>query len=150
VGELLEAHGNDDLAQLCYISRATRLMTTDDLSEILASARRNNAAKEISGMLLYKDLSFLQVLEGRRESLAKLYATIRGDERHTKVRILYEQPIQTREFAEWHMAFQNLDGLDLSDMAGYSDLMQANGSARDLFDDPTRAKRLLLLFRARS
>ena len=147
---MLGTKGDDQSIQLCYIIRAARLMATRELSNLLAAARKYNVAHGITGMLLYKDLSFLQILEGPRDALATLYALIRVDQRHTKVRTLFENPIDAREFADWTMGFQNLDGVDLMAIEGYSDLMQADGNAQHLFDNPTRAKRLLLLFRAQS
>lgn len=147
---LLNDNGKEPLTQLCYVSSATRLMSTDDLKVLLKAARRHNAAHGITGMLLYKDLSFLQVLEGPPETVLTLYGQIRTDARHTKIRMLFEQPIGAREFADWSMGFQNLDGTDFSEVEGFSDLMRIDGNARSLFANPTRAKRLLLLFRARS
>lgn len=147
---MLGTNGNDHLFQLCYISRAARLMATRELSNLLAAARQYNVAHGITGMLLYKDLSFLQILEGPRDALVTLYNLIRVDQRHTRVRTLFDNPIDAREFADWTMGFQNLDGVDLMAIEGYSDLMQADGNAQQLFDNPTRAKRLLLLFRAQS
>jgi hypothetical protein len=125
-------------------------MSSAELAELLEAARRHNAEQQISGMLLYKDLSFLQVLEGPARQVAALYESIRNDPRHSKVRTLFEHAIERREFPDWTMGFQNLDNTDLSTVEGYSDVMDASGSARALFDNPSRAKKLLLLFRARS
>jgi hypothetical protein len=125
-------------------------MTLDGLAELLEVSRRKNAELGISGMLLYKDLSFLQVIEGPHEAIRTLYQTIRVDDRHGRVRVLFEEPVAAREFADWSMGFQNLDGEDLSTFDGYTDLMQSGDSARRFFEHPTRAKRLLMQFRALS
>jgi len=125
-------------------------MSSAELAELLEAARAHNADQAISGMLLYKDLSFLQVLEGPADRVLALYAAIRADPRHSKVRTLFEHPVERREFPEWTMGFQNLDRTDLSNVEGYSDVMNSSGRARTLFENPSTAKRLLLLFRARS
>ncbi len=138
------------MIQLCYVSSATRLMGHSDLTDVLETSRRKNAARSITGMLLYKDLSFLQVLEGSDVAVIETFAVIREDVRHTNVRILYQETIDEPEFPSWSMGFQNLDGRDLNEIEGYSDVMESGQSAKSLFDDATRAKRLLLLFRARS
>lgn len=138
------------LTQLCYVSSAIRLMSASDLADIMSVARRKNDNTEVTGMLLYKDLSFLQVLEGPSEAVHAAYRQIRQDPRHTKVRLLFEHRIDEREFPDWTMGFQNLDHEDVETLGGYSDVMESSASARQLFENPTRAKRLLLLFRARS
>jgi hypothetical protein len=138
------------MLQLCYVSSATRLMGRADLTELLEASRGNNDSRQIGGMLLYKDLSFLQVLEGREDVVLEVFSIIREDPRHTNVRILFQEQVEQAEFPSWSMGFQNLDKADLSDLEGYTDVMDSGDSAKHLFDDATRAKRLLLLFRARS
>ena len=55
------------MIHLCYVSTATRLMTQADLLDLLATARQRNKACDVTGMLLYKDMSFVQILEGAAE-----------------------------------------------------------------------------------
>jgi hypothetical protein len=49
---------------LVYVSSATKPFSPDELSELLAQARVDNAALGITGMLLYSNGNFMQVLEG--------------------------------------------------------------------------------------
>lgn len=125
-------------------------MSLDELTDMLEQARQKNARLGISGMLLYKDRSFLQVLEGNTDAVHELYSRIQRDERHEKVKTLFDEPIEERDFPEWTMGFQNLDGTDLSNLEGYSDFLDTPGTAREFFEHRTRAKKLLLLFRAKS
>ena len=55
------------MIQLAYVSNASRLMSSASLSMLLRQARASNKRHDITGMLLYKDGSFLQVLEGPAE-----------------------------------------------------------------------------------
>ena len=125
-------------------------MSTSELADLLSVARRHNEAAELTGMLLYKDLSFLQVLEGPSDDVHRTYRHIRNDPRHNRVRLLFEHQIEEREFPDWTMGFHNLDRENLESLRGYSDVMTSGQRARDLFNNPSRAKRLLLLFRSRS
>jgi Sensors of blue-light using FAD len=50
--------------QIIYSSEAATPMQTDDLQELLDRSRRSNAAKGITGALIYAEGSFLQILEG--------------------------------------------------------------------------------------
>ena len=52
------------MKQIIYISSAAKKMDDDDLLDILKTSRENNKKNDISGMLLYDNGSFIQVLEG--------------------------------------------------------------------------------------
>ncbi|OYV16473.1 MAG: hypothetical protein CG438_1611, partial [Methylococcaceae bacterium NSP1-1] len=47
-----------------YASTALKDWTPEELLELLKVCRDNNAAKDITGMLVYSDRTFFQVLEG--------------------------------------------------------------------------------------
>jgi hypothetical protein len=56
---------------------------------------------------------FAQVLEGTTDNLAEVTAKIRNDKRHAEVTVLSDEPILTRDYAEWSMGF--LYDMSLSD-----------------------------------
>ncbi len=138
------------MIHLAYVSTATRLMSTADLADLLDECREFNVRHDITGMLLYKDRSFLQVLEGDEDVTVPLYDRIRRDRRHEKVKTLFMSDVVRRDFPDWSMGFKNLNGFDVSSIVGYNDFMDQGETARAMFDDLTRAKKLLLLFRAKS
>lgn len=94
--------------QLVYASTAARPMREDDLLDLLRTAREKNARLEVTGLLLYRNGAFLQVLEGDQETVDALYATIRADPRHTDVIQLLAHDIPHREFPDWAMGFEDL------------------------------------------
>ena len=61
---------------LIYISTAVKLMTDAELISILADSRDNNKLKNITGMLLYGDGTFIQVLEGGKKDITDTYHKI--------------------------------------------------------------------------
>jgi len=93
-----------------YRSRETRPMTRGDIEDILGISRTHNAEHAISGMLLYHDGRFTQVIEGSRSDILDLKARILADPRHTDVTTLYEGEEPERTFAQWSMAFHYPDG----------------------------------------
>ena len=99
------------LHRIIYISSATRLLSESDLSALLAVSRRNNAAEGLSGMMLYHDGSFLQVLEGPEAAVSQRFAHILRDPRHRSVIRLWEGAVTARAFAQWQMALVQLDAL---------------------------------------
>lgn len=98
-----------DIYQLLYVSGATRPMGEDDLDAILTASRRNNDEKGVTGVLLFAEDTFIQVLEGERSVVRDLAARIRKDKRHRNFMVLVERTTATRAFADWQMGFKRLD-----------------------------------------
>jgi len=93
------------MRQLVYVSAASRALAPADLDTILTSARRANPLHDVTGMLLYIDLDFLQVLEGPADGVEAIYRRILGDRRHTAQRILVDRTADERLFGGWSMGF---------------------------------------------
>lgn len=96
------------LYELLYTSFASRDMSEADLMELLETARRKNARLDITGMLLFDQQEFMQILEGSRSDVLALYEEIRNDDRHQSVCTVHEGPIAERAFDGWSMAFRLL------------------------------------------
>ncbi len=54
---------------LVYVSSATRPFSGEDLRALLETCRKDNAELGVTGMLLYKDGNFMQVLEGDEDAV---------------------------------------------------------------------------------
>lgn len=93
------------MLQLIYASATTKPLSQRDLVELLKITRQKNSAADISGMLLYQDGSFLQVLEGPDKNVDALYAKIQKDSRHTNFLLLSRETILKKEFEDWSMGF---------------------------------------------
>ncbi|SEB28928.1 BLUF domain-containing protein [Microbacterium hydrocarbonoxydans] len=91
------------LVSLVYSSSATHPFGDDQLAELLSVSRSRNSARDITGMLLYRRGEFVQILEGARSDVESLMATIGRDPRHRDIRVLLEEPLHERRFAEWTM-----------------------------------------------
>lgn len=93
--------------KLLYVSATRRGFPEAELKAILASARSNNARLGVTGLFLYMDGGFLQVLEGEKNTLHDLYSTIERDPRHWDTRVLMDGAYP-RNFGEWSMGFESL------------------------------------------
>jgi hypothetical protein len=100
------------MRQLLYASNTHRDVSGDFLNEILAISRKNNAEVGVTGVLLYIDGGFMQVLEGEDEAVSETYARICQDKRHWNTSVLLDRDAP-RAFAEWSMGFTR--PTDLSD-----------------------------------
>lgn len=111
---------------IVYQSTAVGVFTTADLRRLLRQSRAKNHRLSITGLLLYGNGGFLQVLEGEADTVRQVYATIQQDYRHTRVTTLADGPVTGRVFADWSMGFQTLSGEDFVRLTGYIDPYRAN------------------------
>lgn len=109
--------------QIVYTSAATGDWSADRLHALLEGARRHNASVGVTGVLLYADGTFFQVLEGPEAIVRKLCSHIRNDPRHSRFAILYEHEISQRSFPEWSMGYEDICRTDLGRIEGLSNLM---------------------------
>lgn len=134
------------LIHCIYASRATASHSAADIQHLLERARHNNVERGITGMLLFIEGSFFQVLEGDAEIVDKIYETIVRDARHDRVTQIIREPISKRSFGEWSMGFAAVGRMDATQAVGENDFF---GSAECLERISTgRAKRLLAAFGA--
>ena len=100
------------LLQIIYMSN---LVDNDEaqIAPIVESARRNNAQNQVTGMLLYSDGHFMQVLEGDPAAVKATFEVIQRDPRHTHIFILDELRVGRREFGTWSMGYHRVTGSDL-------------------------------------
>lgn len=96
------------MIRLVYSSAARAGMDEAELKRILEAARTRNARREVTGMLLYRDGVFLQLLEGQEVDVRYVYSRIAQDPRHHRVVKLMEETITQRDFASWSMGYQVL------------------------------------------
>jgi Sensors of blue-light using FAD len=70
---------------------------------IVDEAQVRNADLGVTGVLCVNDQTFVQVLEGGRDAVNQVYASIVRDERHEGVTLLAYERIDERRFAHWSM-----------------------------------------------
>jgi hypothetical protein len=134
------------LIHLIYTSAPTkREFSRAELDALLVVARRNNAAAKISGLLLYQNGSFFQILEGERDSVEALFRKISGDKRHNRITKIVVEAIDKRNFGEWKMGFPDVKPLELATIPGLNDFFTKATSFHELGEG--RAKMLLSAFR---
>ena len=136
---------------LVYLSAAVTWFSGKELRDMLATCRANNSRDGITGMLLYKDGNFMQVLEGEETAVRALLHRISGDLRHRSLVVIDSGTAPMREFGAWSMAFTDLSPRsDTSTAAtpdGYSEFMNLPLSAPEFVNNPERCHRLLQMFR---
>jgi hypothetical protein len=104
--------------QIFYSSQATADMSVADLEQILVDARAGNAARNVTGVLVFVDGVFLQILEGERDTVLGLMSSIAADPRHRTVKVFHEAEAGERTFGNWRMAYLSANAEQLSTWLG--------------------------------
>lgn len=110
------------MKRLIYTSKARRNMSQRDIDRILSTSRLYNQLHGVTGLLVYHERQFLQVLEGEADELEKTYERIRRDVRHHACRLLLEERILSRAFSSWDMAYRDHQDLVLGQRLQLSDI----------------------------
>ncbi|MES2807973.1 MAG: BLUF domain-containing protein [Bacteroidota bacterium] len=106
---------------LVYISTAVKLLDDEDLRAILISSRRKNTARNISGLLLYTEGVFIQLLEGDKMEVELAYKAIELDRRHKNLILLVNGEHDKRMFPNWSMGYSVANKDLIDQMTGYVD-----------------------------
>jgi hypothetical protein len=109
------------LVRLLYASRAVPAVDQDALIAILKKSKTNNLALGVTGVLCFSEGIFLQVLEGGRGAVNRLYNRIATDPRHRDVELLCYDEIGERRFAGWSMGQVDMSRLNPALLLKYSE-----------------------------
>jgi len=107
------------MKQLAYISTAIWLMTDNELLDILKTARKRNADNDVTGVLLYSEGTFIQVLEGQPHNIDQIFGSISNDKRHKNIIKLVEAKLDKKYFPDWNMGFATVDKDRAREIAGF-------------------------------
>ncbi len=135
-----------DLIHLIYCSAASNPdLSLDEIDTIQKKSRANNAEVGITGMLLFDQGSFFQVIEGERAVVEALFEVICEDEHHTNVAKILLESIEARDFGDWTMGLSRLTRDDFAQISGLNDFFVAGRSFQDL--GAGRARTLLAAYK---
>src|ERR1700753_29270 len=104
---------------LIYISSATEMMTEAALAALLPEIRTRNQNLDVTGMLIYGEETFIQVIEGQSDTIQNLFKHIAKDPRHRNVIKLAEGDLRSRNFPDWSMAFTTVNHEECEQLEGY-------------------------------
>ena len=131
------------LHRMIYVSQAspeTAERFDAAVEDIIGRSQANNAAVDLSGLLLAAGGWFVQVLEGPRGAVSTTFARIGRDNRHGAVEILQSGPVDGRLFARWSMVARTLS----PNAAPLMEAMAGAGAFEPKVLDASAALRLLL------
>ncbi len=113
-----------NIFHLVYKSFASSILNQEpkeeSIQKILTAARNFNKSHELTGLLIYRQNAFIQLLEGPEAEVTSLYNKIKADKRHERVQTMIQTSSEQRIFDDWSMAFVNEN--------------TTKGATNDLFD----------------
>ncbi|WP_321296417.1 BLUF domain-containing protein [Marinifilum fragile] len=115
-----------NLIHIVYVSFSRNQLSELELDELLSEIRPKNLATGVTGLLLYNDEIFIQVIEGESDTIHDLYDRLQNDKRHTNIVKILEERIDQRSFPNWSMGYQKLSKEDSKDLPGFTDVMSSN------------------------
>jgi len=138
------------MIQLIYISTSSLILSESDLVDLLEQAKSRNLRQHITGMLLYNNNTFLQVLEGEAGDVFEIYDSICKDPRNEGHVILRESEIPGRDFPDWSMGFENLENHSPDELPGFVEVFGGKLDKTIAVNNKTNAIRLLMGFSRKS
>jgi hypothetical protein len=90
---------------ICYISKAVDELDETGVKNIFSTTLRNNSKDNITGILVFHEGNFLQVLEGKKKKLVKLFAKIFEDNRHHRILTVIDHFNKRRIFETYATQF---------------------------------------------
>lgn len=102
------------LYELIYTSKSRGEMSLCQLDNILTAAREKNDDHAVTGVLVYHNGEFAQLLEGDQDEVMRIYSRIARDPRHHDVKIVWEASVRHRSFEDWKMGFVDIRHMDLA------------------------------------
>ncbi len=130
-----------------YSSKATKTFTAEELVAILKKSQNNNIKVGLSGLLLYKDNQFMQLIEGSEKAVRTTLKKIGADPRHKDITTLLEGTTDERQFSEWSMGFRDLNSPEVRSLDGYSEFLNTPLDGMEFKTSPSRSQRLLLILK---
>jgi hypothetical protein len=93
------------MISITYVSSAVLQFKESDLQDLVEQCQANNKRLGVTGVLIYCDGNFIQVIEGPDLVTYALFDGIKRDIRHRDVTTINVEPLEAREFHGWAMAY---------------------------------------------
>lgn len=132
------------LSRLIYASKALIKMDYAQLRRINDEAVSANSTQGVTGLLMYGQSCFLQVLEGGRAEISETFHRIARDKRHHELVLVGLSEIAERSFHDWAMRFVMIDGVNEPKTAAMLMKFGTSGQFRPALFSASSAHGLLL------
>ena len=135
------------LYTLVYLStyHSSEIAETELLA-ILSRCRKNNSERQVTGLLIFAEGTFIQALEGNKEDVLQIYNKVKGDSRHFGVAKILDHHHNKRVFEKWSMGFKTTSLESISHFLKGNNEMENNDLINLIKSERTRVLTFLHSF----
>ncbi|WP_025742889.1 BLUF domain-containing protein [Aquimarina pacifica] len=90
---------------ISYVSTASSNLTNSNIQELFSFVEKFNIESNITGILMYSDGNFFQILEGDKEKVLLLFEKIKKDPRHYNIIKMLDKQIEVPSFSTYGSSF---------------------------------------------
>lgn len=83
---------------IAYVSTANSKLNEEDVAILFEQVNKFNAHNDLTGVLLYAETNFFQLIEGEEEVVKSLYSQIEKDLRHKDIIKFVDKPVDNPAF----------------------------------------------------
>jgi hypothetical protein len=94
---------------ISYVSTANPALSENEIQSTLDFSKDWNNNHEITGILLFSQGNFFQVLEGEESLLKMLFERIKADKRHHNIITIFQKEVPEVKFQNYEADFISLD-----------------------------------------
>jgi len=93
---------------ISYVSTANRHLNDPDINQLFEFVKTNNNDLNITGILMYSDGNFFQILEGKKELISNLFKKILNDSRHYNLIKIFDHEMLEPTFSGYKSNFTTI------------------------------------------
>ncbi len=82
---------------ICYVSTASNDLEEQEIHQLLEETEENNNRRNLTGILLFSEGNFFQVLEGEEDIVRGIFRQIQDDPRHHNILKIFSRKIDEGE-----------------------------------------------------
>ncbi|MGM0932949.1 MAG: BLUF domain-containing protein [Bacteroidota bacterium] len=83
---------------ISYVSTANPNLNEEDIANLFEQVNEFNNSHDITGVLLYAETNFFQLIEGEEKVIKSLYSRIEKDSRHNNIIKFVDKPVDKPAF----------------------------------------------------
>ena len=91
---------------ISYVSTANHKLSDFDIIDLLNFTKFNNDTLDITGILMYTEGNFFQVLEGQKNTVEMIFEKIKKDYRHHNIIKMLDKKIIANSFSKFHQQYK--------------------------------------------
>ncbi len=83
---------------ISYVSTANPNLNKKDVANLFKEVNEFNKNHDITGVLLFAETNFFQLIEGEKKEIMSLYSRIKNDSRHNNIIKFVDRPVEIPAF----------------------------------------------------